>query len=147
MTEINEGQAVISALTETLKKDKVDKGLYPEDLYLVNYLTRAARVFEEKALESFSRDLWGMKIEGVAIKGSENFTILFTYTFKLSQLKEDLKDLIDKTDTFYLRCMGGEIVRYPDRIVAKIDGDDMEEGQEYKIVFEAPTTFKCMWRG
>ncbi len=150
MSEINEGQAVMTALSETLKKkDGVEKGLFPEDLYLVNYLARAARIFEEKGLESFSRDLWGMKVEGkkVVLKGPKRFRMIFTYALSLSQLKKDLKEIASKTDSFYLRCMGAEIIRYPDKIVAKIDGDDMKEGQEYKIEFEAPETFRCVWRG
>ncbi len=146
MNEINEGQAVISGITEALKKDKVEKGLYPEDLYLINHLTRAARIFQEKSMENFGRDLWGIKAEGLVHKGPGKFKMAFVYTLNRLQMEKDLKVFTAKTDTFYLRCMGAEIVHCPDRITVQLDGDEMEDGKSYKVEFEAPKTFRCTWR-
>lgn len=146
MSEINEGEAIMSAITKALKRNNPEKGLYPEDLYLINHLTRAAKIFQEKEMESFSKDLWGVRVEGVVPKSPGEFRIDFTYTLNLSQMEKDLRNLISKTDTFYLRCMGTEIVHSPDKNTVQLDGDDMEDGKPYKIEFEAPKTFQCIWR-
>lgn len=146
MGTVNEGQAVITAVAEALKKDTPEKGLYPEDAYLVSYLARAARIFQDKGLPSYLRELWGIQIEGKVLDGPESFKIIFSYRVNMAQLKEDLKEVFEKTDTFYSRCLGCEIVRRPDRIEALLDGDNMEDQKEYKIEFEAPDIFRCLWR-
>ncbi len=143
---MSESQAVMSAITGALKRDKVEKGLYPEDIYLVSYLARAARVFKERDLESFYRDLWGMNIKGLVLNNTDPLKIIFTYSVNLAKLKEDLKDIMGKTDTFYLRCVGAEIVWYLGKIEASLDNDDMEDGKEYIVEFEEPETLKCIWR-
>lgn len=140
------GNTVMTAVTEALKTDKLDKGLYPEDLYLVNYLTRAVNVFSRKDLADFSRVLWGVEIRGVKRPDGAAFKIDFTYSIDWALLKEDLSSIITQTDTFYIRCLGCEIIRRKGIVDVRVDGDDMEEGKQYNITYEAPETFKCMWR-
>ncbi len=77
---------------------------------------------------------------------SAGFRISFQYTVDLPKLENDLKSIIGQTDTFYTRCLGCEIVRYPDRIEVKVDGDNMTNDKEYNIIFDSPETFRCMWR-
>lgn len=146
MSEVSEGAAVMTAITKALKSDKTEKGLYPEDLYLINYLTRAVKVFQEKGLTSFERKLWGVKLTGISTNDLADLKMSFTYSLHRPHLEEELKSIINQADSFYIRCMGAEIVRYPDRIEVNIDGDDMKDGQKYNIAFEAPETFKCVWR-
>lgn len=146
MSDIDSGNTVMTAVAAALIPDKIEKGLYPEDLYLVNYLTKAAQIFQKKGLTEYERTLWGIKIRGVASNGPEGLRISFNYSLDRALTREDLSPIITLTDTFYIRCLGCEIFRSSKEVEVRIDGDDMVEGKQYNIVFEAPETFKCMWR-